>query len=244
MIIYMTSSPSGGIRPTGKQITTGLDYDNGFVEQLRSDWKENSRFLLISAFPDSFDGNDEMRDFFENVFNENGLTTSLCELCDHRNLSVISHLKDYDAIMLSGGHVPTELAFFQEIHLKEALADYDGIVIGVSAGTMNMAETVYAIPEMPGEATDPSYERFVAGLGLTDLMVIPHFLNIKDDILDNQHMTWDIACPDSFGRKFYALADGSYIVLRNGQCSLYGEAYLISEGTVKQICADGEMLSL
>lgn len=244
MIIYMTSSPSGGIRPTGKQITTGLDYDNGFVEQLHSDWKENSRFLIISAFPDSFEGNDEMRAFFEKIFNENGLTTSVCEICDYRDLSFVSRLNDYDVIMLSGGHVPTELAFFREIHLKEAFADFDGIVIGVSAGTMNMADTVYAIPEMPGEAADPSFERFVPGLGLTDLMIIPHFLDIKDDILDDRHMTWDIACPDSHGRKFYALVDGSYILLKDGQRTLYGEAYLISDGTVKQICAEGETLSL
>lgn len=244
MIIYMTSSPSGGIRPTGKQITTGLDHANGFVEKLRADWKENARFLIISAFPDSYEGNDEMCGFFKRVFHENGLTTSVCQICDHRDLSPIAHLKDYDVLMLSGGHVPTELAFFREIQLKEALADFDGIVIGVSAGTMNMVETVYAIPEETGEAADPAYERFVPGLGLTDLMIIPHFLDIKDDILDGRHMTWDIACPDSLGRKFYALADGSYILLRDGTRTLYGEAYLISDGSVSQICREEESILL
>ena len=244
MIIYLTSSPSGGYRPSGKKITTGLDYDNDFVERLRMDWKPYCRFLIIAAFPESYESNDEMCSFFEEVFHCNGLTTSSFEICDYRDLSPLSHLHDYDIIMLSGGHVPTEMAFFEEIQLAEALKSFDGILIGVSAGTMNMAKTVYAIPEIEGESTDPSYKRFIPGLGLTDLFIIPHFDDVRDDYLDGKHLIYEIVYSDSYDKEIFALTDGSYITLRDGQYTLYGEAYVISNGTITQICENGRSLVL
>ena len=49
---------------------------------------------------------------------------------------------------------------------------------------MNCADTVYAGPELEGEAIDPLYERWITGLGLTDINIFPHFQSLKDDYLD------------------------------------------------------------
>jgi len=49
-------------------------------------------------------------------------------------------LYDYDVVILAGGHAPTQNAFFHKIKLKELLKIFDGIVIGISAGTMNCAD--------------------------------------------------------------------------------------------------------
>ena len=38
--------------------------------------------------------------------------------------------------------VPTQNAFFHKIRLPELLRDYGGVVLGISAGSMNMAATV------------------------------------------------------------------------------------------------------
>ena len=45
----------------------------------------------------------------------------------------------------------------------------------------------------------------------------------------------DITYPDSYGREFYALKDGSYVLIENGTTTLFGEAYLIKDGKKKQI---------
>ena len=47
-----------------------------------------------------------------------------------------------DLIILAGGHVPTQNRYFQEINLKSLLKNYQGVILGISAGTMNSAETV------------------------------------------------------------------------------------------------------
>lgn len=109
---------------------------------------------------------------------------------------------------------------------------FDGLVIGISAGTMNAADIVYAIPELPGETYDPDYQRFIPGLGLTDINVIPHYQMIKNARLDGQKIIAEIAVQDSIGHRFITLSDGSYIVI-DDDVTLYGEAYVIEEGAVK-----------
>lgn len=138
-------------------------------------------------------------------------------------------------IILAGGHVPTQNRFFQQISLKRLLHSFDGVLVGISAGSMNCAEVVYAQPELEGEAIDPNYTRFLPGLGLTRTMLLPHYQIIKDEVLDGLRIMEDITYPDSCGKKFYALVDGSYLFIDNGMEKICGEAYRIADGTLSQI---------
>ena len=116
--------------------------------------------------------------------------------------------------------------------------------MGISAGSMNSAVTVYAHPELEGEAVDPDYERFLPGLGLTEASILPHYNTIAGDTLDGLDLFDDIAVPDSEGHVFFVLPDGSYILSENGQETLCGEAYVIADGVMEQIAEDGDAISL
>ena len=109
---------------------------------------------------------------------------------------------------------------------------------------MNSAEIVYAQPEREGEAADPAYQRFLPGLGLTKTMLLPHYQENKDDILDGQRVYEDIAFSDSYGRVIYAIPDGSYLLIKNGKEELRGEAYRISEGKMSQISRINDIIIL
>ena len=141
-------------------------------------------------------------------------------------------------IILAGGHVPTQNTFFSEIRLRACLRDFSGTILGISAGSMNAADSVYAQPEEPGEADNPAYQRFLKGLGLTKIMLIPHYQEIKDSILDGKRLFEDITYPDSFGRQFVALCDGSYLESDGVQERICGEAYQIRDGMIRQLCAE------
>ena len=116
--------------------------------------------------------------------------------------------------------------------------------MGISAGTMNCARMVYAQPELPGEAADPAYERFIPGLGLTDYNILPHYNAVKNDIIDGMRLIEDIAFGDSFGHTFYAIPDGSYLLQTEDFAEIRGEAYMIRDGRIKQICSDGDVREL
>lgn len=243
MILFLTSSPTGPL-DNSRQVE-GLDTKNGFRERLARYWKPYSRCLMIAATPDAYDMNDEMGGFFAAALECSGFSASTVDVWDFRTEDISkAALHSYDVIFLGGGHVPTQNVFFRELKLRQKIKDFSGIVIGISAGTMNSADIVYAQPEMPGEATDPGYERFLRGLGLTKRNILPHYQMVRDWMLDGMRLYEDITYGDSQGNEFYALVDGSYLLAVDGKERIYGEAYLILDGRRYKICGEDEMVQL
>ncbi len=238
MICFLTSQ----VNPEDRGELNGA---NGFIDELRRCLPDPIRGLNICSHPDSW----EITDFYAGVtrgyFEDAGFRFETFGVLDSRNEDRAAELvRDADLIILSGGHVPTQNRFFNAIGLKELLRDWEGVLIGISAGTMNSAETVYAQTELPGEATDPDYERFRRGLGLTRVPVLPHFRSVADGVLDGLRVFEDVTYPDSFGRCFYALPDGSFLYLRDGKTELRGEAWRIAEGQPEKVCENGCVLPL
>ena len=233
MILFLTSSPTGPL--DGSRPVDGLDRMNRFVENLKKYWKPDARNLMITATPDRFAQNDEMIEFFGNASRRAGLDWSVFELWDRRTEDVSREiLHSYDVIWLGGGHVPTQNQYFKELNLREKLKGFEGIVIGISAGTMNSADVVYAQPEHEGESVDPEYERFIEGLGLTKRMILPHYQMVKDYWLDGKRLYEDITYGDSYGHEFLVLTDGSYLLSEDGEESVWGEAYIIRNGRIEK----------
>ena len=244
MIVYLTSHIGGSYKVGMRRFPAPIFSANGLLDSLKAHWTDNASVLFIAASSEDAERNDGICACFAAAFPMSGLSLRRIDCCDARREELVKRLKEYDVIILSGGHVPTQNAFFEKLGLKEQLKDYNGIVIGISAGTMNCAETVYAQPEIPGETEDPDYDRFMPGLGLTKVMVLPHWQEIKDDTLDGKRILEDITLPDSMGRTFYALHDGSYILSENGTEQVYGEAYRIRDGMMEKICDNGQRVLL
>lgn len=239
MILYMTSTPGGINRATGRPEL--LSNKNHFVDRLKGDWKPHSKCVLIASEPDDTKFNSAMAKTYLECFNRSGLSMDSIDVLDRREPKTVEMLDRFDVVILAGGHVPTENAWFHQIKLREHLQHFRGIVIGISAGTMNCAEVVYAQPEEEGEAVNPHYQRFLEGLGLTKTKVIPHYNQTIDAVLDGKRLFQDITFPDSMGESFYCLTDGAYIRkdTKTKKEVLYGEAYLISDGEIGMISKTG-----
>lgn len=239
MVAILASSPTKDI--TEETPFPTLYACNGFVELLWQLWREDCRCLMIAADPDAYDLNDEMTEFYRDATVRTGLPVACFDLCDRRYpLLSGEELRSYDVVFLAGGHLPTEWKWFEELRLKERLEGFEGVVIGTSAGSMNMAKTVYAWPERPGETTDPDYVLFFEGLGLAETIVLPHYQKVKDSGVDGKRYIQDIACGHSHGRRFLAIPDGSYVLVRDGVETVCGEAYLVSDGQVSPYCRQEE----
>lgn len=237
MRLFLTSSIGGSYIENGIRFPCALDRSNQFLDILKKYWPLNPKCLIISSDPDNQVVNDSFRAIFSEAFRMSGLSCSEWEICDRRNESILADIiYDYNIILLAGGHVPTQNKFFSRIHLKELLNKYSGIIIGISAGSMNSADVVYAQPELDGEAIDPSYERYLDGLGLTHISILPHYQYLKDISIDGLRIVEDISLADSKNRPFYALVDGAYIFIEHDEATLYGEAYYFCDGTITKIC--------
>ena len=72
--------------------------------------------------------------------------------------------------------------------------------------------------------------------------VLPHYQMVKDNYLDGRKLYEDVTFADSWGETFYVFVDGTYLLVEEGQTTLFGEAYRISDGTMEKISELGDVL--
>lgn len=222
-----------------RKIPKNFGNENGILDRLKMCITKYDRFLVVASARDTY----ALTDLYGNATCRSFAMTlpfARYDILDGRNAKEAEELVvSADAVFLSGGHVPTENAFFREIGLPALLRRSHAVVIGLSAGSMNAAREVYAPPELPGEAADPSYCSVLQGLGLTELHVLPHFSDYRETVLDGKRYLEDILLPDSFHRTVYAMDDGSYILEKDGHAAVYGVCWRIRDGKLEPFCAPG-----
>ena len=239
MTVFLTSSPC--IYGAPRAI---VNPENSFANNLRRCLPKKIRLLFITSAPDDYAFTDRVAWEMRTCFAEDGFYIPEISILDRRNQKDARMLIwKSDFIILAGGHVPTQNAFFQDIGLRELLKGYQGVILGISAGTMNAADRVYVQPEEPGESV-PEFPRFAEGLAITDINVLPHYQMVKDNYLDGRRLFEDITYADSWGECFYVFVDGTYLLIENGKTTLYGEAYRLSDGKMEQISALGDVVVL
>ena len=154
-----------------------------------------------------------------------GLKFNLVDLIDSRNwLFSKSLISNADFVILLGGNPLEQMEFFNNIELRDKLKKCKGCILGISAGTINLANYVYCSKDHEIEETI-RYK----GLGLVNISIEPHFdINDKDRI-DN------ILLPDSKNKSFVALPDDSFILSKKNDIRLYGEAYFFDNGKLTKV---------
>ena len=241
MKYFLTSSPSvsmdGAINPA-----------NGFLDNLRSALGSRPlNAVFVTTYPDDAPWSEHCSVCMCQAFEEVGFCFESYELLDRRTAPRVEELlQRCDFLILGGGHVPSQNAFLHELDLPRLIKYFDGVVLGISAGSMNCARIVYAQPEEPGEAVDANYSRFLPGLGLTEVQILPHYHLCKDLSVDGFKVYDDIAMPDSRQQwhRFYVFPDGTYLLGADGEETIYGEFLLIENGVMRRVAGDGQQMRL
>ena len=141
-----------------------------------------------------------------------------------------SNVKNSDLVILLGGNPVEQIEFFNNIELKNKIKDSKGCIMGISAGSINMANYVYCSKDE--EIPESLHYR---GLGLTNINIEPHF-----DINDKNRIN-GVLLPDSKETSFVALPDESFITVKDNKVALFGDAYYFSEGDYKKISDINEL---
>jgi len=243
MILFLTGNTFRD--RTGCEDKSEMIPDNHLIDEMQKMFPDPCRALYFSDGPDDFEFNDFIANDTKDGFEYSGFQFESFICVDDRNASQAKELiQEANFIILGGGHTPSQNRYFRDIALGDLLKDYDGVIWAISAGSMNCAETVYAAPEEDGEAVDPEYKRFMTGLGLTKTTILPHYNYWKDRTLDGLNYINEIILPDSMGRTFCYITDGSYILVKDGIEELRGEAYIVHNGKIKQLSANGDSVLL
>lgn len=241
MIKFLTSNLGHYHKVNGEKVPNEIDNTNGLVNQIKKYLKKNDCILFICA-----DSKDSQKvDNYSNLLFESlrlsGIEFSMYYTLDERNKESAEELISMaDFVFLSGGDTYLQNKFFTEIKLKDILKSYDGILMGQSAGSINMAESVFNSPEDMEESEPVFFE----GLGVTDINVEPHFVLSEEDFDDKEIYQRRFTIEESNNRDIYALKDGSHILLDGDRSVIFGEAYLIKDEIITKLCDDSKSLEI
>lgn len=226
----------------GKKVANKFDNTNGIVDQIKDSLKNTNTILFIASSPDDVERIEKYSSLIFEGLRLSGIEFKECLKLDNRTIDKVDeYISKADLIFLSGGDTYIQNEFFNKIDLKNKLVNYDGLVIGQSAGAINMACDAYNSPEHM-EESEPI---FFKGLGLTDINVEPHFVYDETDFTKEEVYQRKNMIDESYNRNIYGQCDGSHVIIdENGIATICGETYLISQGEVTKICSNGESVKL
>lgn len=238
MRVFLTSDMQMSVKKNGERIACEINNINGIVDQLKILIKKFNKFVFIASNPDGYEKTDSYANVTKKSFELSGMFFNEFIVLDNRNAKNTKQIiKNADIIYLAGGYVPTQNSFFEKIKLKQCLKKFDGVIIGQSAGAMNLSNIVYNYPEDETELNDPKY---LTGLGLSPITIIPHYEKNTGNIhSQGMNILQDYFLPDSKDNTFIAITDGSHVLIEEGKVLLCGEIYEIKDGVITELCYEG-----
>lgn len=239
MIRILTSDFKNYEKKDGIKITHPMSNENGIVDQLKESLKANKKVVFVSSdlnsTPDSVES--YARIFFDSMKMVDILFEQYCILDGTKVSKATEYIENADLVFLCGGDTYNQHLFFEKIGLKELLSTYSGIVMGQSAGAINMAEHCFNSPE----ELEESEPIFFDGLGLTNINIEPHFVYGVSNFNENEKYQRNSIINESYNRIIYGQCNGSHIFIdENDIATVYGETYVIMNGSVKKICDDNQ----
>lgn len=239
--LIFTSNLKHYHKENNKKVPNKLDNTNYFIDTLNKIIPRNATILYVASSFSDIETNDSYSSLLFEGLRLSGIVFDKYYILDDRTKKDVSkYIKEADVIFLSGGDTFSQNKSLNEISFKKFLEDYEGIIIGQSAGAINMATYVYNSPE-EGESSQNIY---FEGLGLSDINIEPHFvLDVANfdslSLYQRNHIL-----NESMKRRIFAISDGAYIIETSNNLSVFGESYLIEDGIITKMCDDGEQKKL
>ena len=135
---------------------------------LRENLPRRESLVFISAWPEDYARNDDDSDGMHEMFAERGMAFAEHRVIDRRTSAVdaVRLVRSADCIFLMGGNPPLQMALIRDLGLAAELRASLAVILGVSAGSMNMGRQAADVWE-----TKALYE----GIGLTNIVMKGHY---------------------------------------------------------------------
>ena len=143
-------------------------FPDEIAQTLRENLPRRESLVFISAWPEDYARNDDDSDGMHEMFAEQGLAFARRCVIDRRTnaTDAVRLVREADCVFLMGGDPALQMALIRGLGLVSELRASRAVILGVSAGAMNMGRYVADVWE-----TKELYE----GIGLTDIIVKGHY---------------------------------------------------------------------
>lgn len=194
-------------------------FPDDIARVLRENLPRRERLVFISAWPEDDARNDDDSDGMHAMFAERGMAFAGHCVIDRRTgaADAVKRVRAADCIFLMGGDVTLQMALIRDLGLVSELRASRAVILGVSAGAMNMGRYVAEIWES---------KALQSGLGLTDITVKGHYTEDAWFVpaLKALSMTHPIA----------AMEDESAIFIQGGAVWKIGNIHWIDKGEIRE----------
>ena len=239
--VFLTSNMDFSYKINGETVSQPFNNENGIKERIKEKLEHEDLIIVFASNPNTFEKNAIYEKVIFESFSKSGFNFKEKLFIDNRyNGNLEEDIKRANLILLSGGYTPTQMEYFEKLDLRELLKNYEGVIIGMSAGSINLADLVVCSPEY--EELETNYKTTWKGLGLTNINIEPHF--ILGELNEEKTLERVELLKLSEEYKIYAIVDGTDIYDDGVTQTMYGEGYLIENRKIKKICNKNENTKL
>lgn len=190
---------------------------------LRENLPKRDLIVFISADPENYAQNDDDRDGMHDMFAELGMAFAEKHVIDRRTGAeeAVRLVREADCIWLMGGESTWQIQLIRDLGIDTELHKSKAVILGVSAGSMNLGRTVAYVWDDP---------KFYEALGFTDITIKAHYEDGEwfAPLLKEMSMTHPIV----------ALEDMSAIFVKGDDIWKIGGMHLIDKGVIGPVTDD------
>ena len=195
-------------------------------KELREDITDRKSLVMISANP-LFYGNDGATEL--SWLNHAGIMFEEYHLINYRVQKEDAHtlLQNASVIFLLGGNTLKQNGFLVDYELSDLIKESSAVVIGASAGSINMSAKWLASRNFGYEVELSSvYD----GIGLDNFSVLSHF-----DLENNMALVQDELSLLSEEMDVYASNKDCALRVKGDKIDIFGDVYLISHSEIQKL---------
>ncbi len=198
-------------------------FDDAHEEVLREILPKRDSIVFISADPENYAQNDDDRDGMHEMFAERGMAFAHRYVIDRRTdaEAAVKLVREADCIWLMGGESKLQIELIRDLGLDIELHESSAMILGVSAGSMNLGRYVAYVWDTP---------EFYEALGLTNITIKSHY----------EEGEWFLpTLLDMSGiHPIVAMKDMSAIFMKGDDIWKIGDMYLIDKGEVNPLTCE------
>ena len=195
-------------------------FNDALSAVLQENLTKRDLIVFISADPENYAQNDDDRDGMHEMLAERGMAFAVKQVIDRRTGAeeAAKLIREADCIWLMGGESTWQLQLIRDLGLDTELRESKAVILGVSAGSMNLGRTVAYIWDDP---------HFYEALGLTNITIKAHY----------EEGEWFIPrlLEMSKTHPIVAMEDMSAIFVKGDDVWKVGEMHLIDKGEIGPI---------
>ena len=203
---------------------TRMEIYQKIINFLNKHLLNNKNIAFITADFNDYSSNDKYIKIIIKLFNDKKFMFSSVYTIDNRIDSNMmkKYIKDSNIIFLLGGDILKKIKFINKYKLKNIIKEKNKVVIGMSAGAINMAKTVVLARDIDDGIPNLSIYK---GIGITDINIEPHC-----DFRNEEH--WKDIEEASFYFDIIVMNDDCYVIVDNDIINYYGSYVKMTNSSI------------